>query len=176
MGNLGFRWFITHFLCCPFLLKGELLTLPLLQHGVCPIEGSSSRTYPTWFLPTGCRGISTPELGAPPPPPFPLALVSAALFLSHIPPFWLLLHSLFPLLTSVIPEVLPPMWLGPPWCWLEWAPSDLGETSAASPCSNQNFATQTNQNFISLIKIKCFNTESNLFCYFLPHFSSSSQK
>ena len=38
----------------------------------------------TMVFPMGCRGISAPAPGAPPPPPSSLTLVSAELFLSHL--------------------------------------------------------------------------------------------
>ena len=38
----------------------------------------------TMVFTMGCRGISAPAPGAPPPPPSSLTLVSAELFLSHI--------------------------------------------------------------------------------------------
>jgi len=67
----------------------------LLWHGV-PSTGCRWRSAPPWtsmgcrgtacltmVFSTGCRGISAPAPGAPPPPPSSLALVSAELFLSH---------------------------------------------------------------------------------------------
>ena len=81
----------------------------LLQRGV-PSMGCRWGSAPLWtsmgckgtaclimVFCMGCRGISAPAPGAPPPPPSSLTWVSAELFLSHAltPLFWLLLHSHF---------------------------------------------------------------------------------
>lgn len=64
----------------------------------------------TSCLTTDCRGISVPEPGAPSPSPSSMTLVSAEFF--HIfSPFFptavAAAHQLFPLLSSVMPEVVP---------------------------------------------------------------------
>jgi len=85
------------------LLQRELLTgsqppsgIHLLQRGV-PSTGCRWRSAPLWtsmdcrgtacltmVFSMGCRGISAPVPGSPPPPPSSLTLVSAEWFCSHI--------------------------------------------------------------------------------------------
>lgn len=64
----------------------------------------------TSYLTTDCREISVPEPGAPPPSPSSVTLVPAEffhIFLPFFPTVIAVAHQLFPLLSSVMPEVLP---------------------------------------------------------------------
>lgn len=59
-------------------------------------------------LTTDCREISVPESGAPPPSPSSVTVLSAEFF--HIFSLFFptaVAHQLFPLLSSVMPEVVP---------------------------------------------------------------------
>lgn len=104
----------------------------------------------------GNRGIFAPVPGAPHSPPSSLPLVSAELFLPHVPTsllcLQLLSHSNF--FPFTIPEVLPPSLMGSALasgrCLLALAVSDTEEisdtlslTHTYSPPSYQNLAMQT---------------------------------
>ena len=83
MGNGGYGQFITHGLCCSFLLWGKTPhTLPLLQREVplmgdsspqtspvwvIPMDCSSSQTAPAWILPMGCCPSDTDCSSVDPP-------------------------------------------------------------------------------------------------------------
>lgn len=109
----------------------------------------------TMVFSRGNRGIFAPVPGAPHSPPSSPTLVSARLFLSHILPsllcLQLLSHSNF--FPFIIPEVLPPSWMGPALAssrsLLALAVSDTQEISATlsqnhthSLPSYQNLAMQ----------------------------------
>jgi len=91
----------------------------LLQASTCSSVGSSMVRRGTACLTTvfsaGCRSISAPAPGAPPPSPFSLTFVSTELLLSRIatPLFCFNCHyaGFLPLL-NVIPEALPPSLMG----------------------------------------------------------------
>ena len=101
--------------------------------------GYRETTYLTKIFTRGCRGISAPVPGTPPPPASP-TLVSTELFLSHILTLsWLLLHSrvfFFPVLKSwrrYHHHWLAQPWraAGPSWSWLALTLSDTGEASSS---------------------------------------------